>query len=407
MLRSSSRGAVTDGIHEPGDSVSRGIAAGPRILILYSRTGGGHTRVAETLAAQLRQLRPSSEIVMLDGLERTDWGVRVDPAKVFLTLTTRFIRLYNLNYRLTNSRHGVPLLRRSIRMTVGRTVTRALQEHQPDLVVSTHHFLSPSAIIGAGTSAPWVMIVSDLGEPHRLWFDPRIHSVVVPSDDMLAYAQRCLEVDRGGFASQPALLNLGFPIASGLFAPSVTSPKERQKRLLVMGGGAGTGSLDALVAGLSRGFPDHRIVVVCGWNARLRAKLERSAQPNVQVLGFVDNVPELMAASDMVITKAGPVTIMEAVAAGKPIVVTDWVGLQERDNVQFVVDHGLGIYSERVSDLPQAVQTIYERYEAFVSAKPRNVDHGPDRIARYLLEITDAASANALSSRVPLGDPHG
>jgi UDP-N-acetylglucosamine:LPS N-acetylglucosamine transferase len=107
----------------------------------------------------------------------------------------------------------------------------------------------------------------------------------------------------------------------------------------------------------------------------------------VEIHGFVQNVPELMTQSDVVITKAGPVTIMEAVAAGRPLIVTDWVGRQERDNVRFVVDHGLGLFCPRADELCDAVRDIYARYPQFLAAKPANVEHGPDRIARYLLDL--------------------
>lgn len=365
--------------------------SGSRVLVLYSRTGGGHGRVAGTLCDHLQTLDPTCQLSLVDGLEQTDFGMRIDPARVFLTLTTSLIQLYNLNYRLTDSRPGVPVLRWMIRRTFGAGLARTLAEHQPDLVVSTHHFLSPSTVATSEPLPPWVMVVSDLGQPHRVWFDHRLQTVVVPSDDMAEYARRCLGLlDRRPPRPAPALINLGFPIDAGL---GRHVPRTRQRSLLVMGGGAGTGSLGRLVRVLSRGLPDHRIVVVCGWNARLRRTLEGWNQPNVVVHGFVQNVPELMAQSDVVITKAGPVTIMEAVAAGRPLIVTDWVGMQERDNVRFVVDHGLGVFCPRLAELCDAVREVYGRYAEFLAAKPANVEHGPDRIARHLLALLDQPRA--------------
>ena len=58
---------------------------------------------------------------------------------------------------------------------------------------------------------------------------------------------------------------------------------------------------------------------------------------------------------------------------------------QEEDNVSFVVDHGLGLYCPERANLPSAVATIYEHYAEFVAAKPRNVEHGPERIAAHML----------------------
>jgi UDP-N-acetylglucosamine:LPS N-acetylglucosamine transferase len=225
------------------------------------------------------------------------------------------------------------------------------------------------------------MVVSDLGLPHRLWFDHRLHALYVPSNDMVSFAESCI----ASYPTKPRVEMLGFPIEAPVAGISRTDVRSNQ--LLVMGGGAGTGSLDRVVNALSRDLPEHRLVVVCGHNAALQSQLASWRRPNVDVLGFVDNVPELMAASDIVITKAGPVTIMEAVDAARPLIITSWVGMQERDNVTFVVQHALGLYCDEPRRLPLAVHQVYGRYEAFRAARPSDVDHGPDRIAASILDV--------------------
>src|SRR4051812_20141336 len=117
--------------------------AGPRILLLTSRTGGGQGRVGETLQRHPSPPRPPCDVSIVDGLEQTDLGVHVDPAHAFLTLTTTLIRFYNFAYRTTDRRGVVTALRKLIRLTHGTVLARVLREDQPDLVVSTHHFLSP------------------------------------------------------------------------------------------------------------------------------------------------------------------------------------------------------------------------------------------------------------------------
>jgi 1,2-diacylglycerol 3-beta-galactosyltransferase len=225
------------------------------------------------------------------------------------------------------------------------------------------------------------MVVSDLGRPHRLWFDHRLHMLYVPSDDMVRYGERCMATSR----MKPRVQMLGFPIEAPVARASRVGV--RSKQLLVMGGGAGTGAMDRAVDWLSGGLPEHRIVVVCGHNSALQREIASWRRPNIEAHGFVDNVPELMAASDMVITKAGPVTIMEAVDAGRPLVITSWVGMQERDNVKFVVQQGLGLYCEEPRRLTEAVHQVYDRYESFSAARPADVDHGPDRIAASILDV--------------------
>jgi 1,2-diacylglycerol 3-beta-galactosyltransferase len=354
---------------------------GPRILILSSRTGGGHGRVAQTLREHLLALEPRCEITEVEGLAQTDLGVRIDPARAFLTLTTSLISIYNLCYQATNRAGVVEAVRWAIRQAYGRSLARVIRDHAPDLVVSTHHFLSPRTVAADSDSLPpFVMVVSDLGRPHRLWFDSRLHTLCVPSDDMVSYAELCI----GSSPSRPAVKMLGFPVDLSGFDGRAHA---LNRQLLVMGGGAGTGNIEKVVHTLSAEFPEHNIIVVCGHNAALRSTIAGSGRSNVEAHGFVNNVPELMTASDLVITKAGPVTIMEAIAARRPLLITSWVGMQERDNVDFVVRQGLGIYCKNPRKLTAAVRQMYDRYADYGVAEHVDVEHGPDRIAASILAV--------------------
>jgi 1,2-diacylglycerol 3-beta-galactosyltransferase len=149
--------------------------------------------------------------------------------------------------------------------------------------------------------------------------------------------------------------------------------------VLVMGGGEGVGSLSSIVDELYTEFykqgVDATICVVCGRNEKLKKTLESrdwdavanavkkprkhrrllnffyhrvrrsrkiddsikkveeleelphgKGKVDVVGLGFVTNMAEYMAASDVLVTKAGPGTIAEAAAVGLPVFLTRYVG---------------------------------------------------------------------------------
>lgn len=58
-----------------------------------------------------------------------------------------------------------------------------------------------------------------------------------------------------------------------------------------------------------------------------------------QIKGFVNNMPEYMFASDIMITKAGPGTISEALICGLPMILNAYIPCQEEANVPYVVDN--------------------------------------------------------------------
>jgi 1,2-diacylglycerol 3-beta-galactosyltransferase len=77
------------------------------------------------------------------------------------------------------------------------------------------------------------------------------------------------------------------------------------------------------------------------------------------VRGFVENVDELMGASNLLVTKAGPGTIAEAMILGLPLVLSTFLPGQEEGNVPFVVNGGFGLFSgEEPSRIAETVFTL-------------------------------------------------
>src|SRR5207253_9584346 len=87
-------------------------------------------------------------------------------------------------------------------------------------------------------------------------------------------------------------------------------------------------------------------LVVCGHDRRLadqvRARMAGSPHP-FQVFEYVDNVEELMAASDLLITKAGGVAVSEAMVLGLPLLIYRPIPGQEAGNTKYLLDHGAAL----------------------------------------------------------------
>jgi 1,2-diacylglycerol 3-beta-galactosyltransferase len=89
-------------------------------------------------------------------------------------------------------------------------------------------------------------------------------------------------------------------------------------------------------------------MVVAGRNKRLQQRLEKvDWEIPTTVFGFVTNTRELMGASDVIVTKAGPSTISEALIIGLPILLSGFIPGQEEGNAEYVISKGAGILTER------------------------------------------------------------
>ena len=292
-------------------------------------------------------------------------------------------------------------LRRTWNLTLGQSFIRWLKRQSFDLVVATH-FL-PADVCGAGKQRGWfktrlVVVITDL-HPHRFWLAPEADAFVVATEATAAECQQ-----RG--IPRERLHVLGIPTARGFSLP-VDRPALLRRfgldatrlTLLVTSGGTTVGPFNRVVEALLRledALPGRvQLVVVCGENARAAARLERRVRTSpmpVKVFGFVDNMPELMGSSDLVIAKAGGMTVTEALNEGLPLILYHAIPGQEWFNAQYVSGHGAAIIARGPRAVTAAVRKFVERPEPFVAM----------RNAARALSHPDAAEAIASQVIQPL-----
>ncbi|HYA98809.1 MAG TPA: glycosyltransferase, partial [Ktedonobacteraceae bacterium] len=114
----------------------------------------------------------------------------------------------------------------------------------------------------------------------------------------------------------------------------------------LVGGGEGAMGLRSAVHAISQARLPVQLLIIAGRNKRLYVQLQRtrsSVHVPAKVYGFVQNMQEMMHASDVIVTKAGPGTICEALACNLPIILSGYVPGQEEGNVTYVVENNVGM----------------------------------------------------------------
>jgi 1,2-diacylglycerol 3-beta-galactosyltransferase len=363
------------------------------VLFAISDTGGGHRSAAVALSAALDQASDGElSWAIEDILRLTDFpGVRGAP-ELYDQLSTRWLRLYDLTFQLTNTTRTVDLLSRLVFMTARRNLIRLLLERRPRLVVATHplvHRLVVAARRAHRLPFRVITVVTDLVTLHASWTYPGVDLALVPTDEafqtMYRRGMRPSQMQRTGFPVHPKFADF---TADQIAARQALGLAPDKFTLLLTAGGVGSGRLAELVHALERSFPEKDLLVVTGKNKALQAELTRRSRSS-RIFGFVDNMEALMAASDLVVTKAGPGTLMEALVMRKPVIVTEAVGMQEQGNIDFVLNYELGLFcptNERIVgavrelEHPQRHGDTVRRLEGAV---PRN---GASQIAQVMME---------------------
>ncbi|MBJ7612337.1 MAG: hypothetical protein DLM67_25475 [Candidatus Nephthysia bennettiae] len=282
-------------------------------------------------------------------------------ASLYPKIIQRSGSAWGVIYHASNTRAAFGALRGVFGGQVRRVIGGQLRTQDPDVVLSVHPLLNHvtlSAIRRSGRPSGLMTVVTDLIDLHRGWALPEADLVVVPSEP-------AAEVVRGMGVPNERVLPLGLPVDLR-FRPPAPGEKQALRRrfgleqgrptLLVLGGGDGSGKMLQQVRALAWGEHEWQVIAVCGRNEKLRRRLSRvHFSTPTAVLGFVDNMPALMRAADLVVTKAGPGAIAEALATGVPLVLTGYLPGQETANVRFVTGAGFGLYAPRRDELREAV----------------------------------------------------
>ncbi len=340
-----------------------------KLLFLIADTGGGHRAAATAVERQMAVTSPGAfEITILDPFTSAKPRVIGGTAGLYGPVTRHARWLWGGLYHSTNSRSAVALLENTVLRSVTGAVTAAIDRLAPDCVVSFHPLLnhiSVRAVRGQARRIPVVTVITDLVDIHAAWACPDVDAVVVPSPGGFDRcrragipASRCHDI---GLAVDRRFTDLPSDPAGIAAIRERLGLRTDSFVVLVCGGADGSGGIVKHARAIAAAALDVDVVVICGRNERARSALAGLCTANgrsVRVLGYVTNMPEWMRASDVVVSKAGPGTIAEALCCGLPLLLAWYLPGQERGNVEWVVDIGAGRFVPRDEQLVDAVAEL-------------------------------------------------
>ncbi|MBU8918419.1 glycosyltransferase [Bacillus sp. FJAT-29953] len=335
-----------------------------KILILTGNYGDGHIQVANALNEAIQIRFPDLEPVVFDFMEWVHPYSNQVSRFIYLQGVKKFPQVYGYIYQKTRRVNTFSKMMKTILSTGLGRMKKLLEEVEPTVVVSTFPLAAAvmSKLKSFGlTDIPTVTTITDHTD-HSCWIYPYTDQYIVGSK-LVRDALISLGVEKKRIA------HTGIPIRQQF---SQTFKREeicekygldpQMPTVLVMGGGCGMiGDGSSTIQEFDALPQPIQLIVVCGHNEKLRLQLKeklKNSKHRIHLTGYIDYVHELMAISDLMITKPGGVTTFEAIAMELPMLLYKPIPGQEQDNAKFLVRSGVAVQAKTDRDLTNQLSKL-------------------------------------------------
>jgi processive 1,2-diacylglycerol beta-glucosyltransferase len=328
----------------------------PRILVLTLSFGSGHLRASQAIAKELKHAEPRTDVWVVDALAECRLLFRACYEWPYWFMLRYAPALWDrLNSARLENKHERTAPQWAFRLGCPK-VFEAIENFKPDVIVAGEVAGCEMAVIARHiglTQAPIVNVITDY-EAEPIWVKPEVNVYFVPDENA-----RAQMIDWGAPAGRIKISGIPVDPAFNQVRSMTTAPISAEPPIvLLMGGGMGPTRMDEVARQLGESKVPMQIVAVTGHDTRARRKLESlkvKAPVTLQVLGWTDDVPALMQAASILVTKPGGLTIAEAALCALPTIFFDPIPGAEFVNAKRMVDGGAAMISKGASETASMV----------------------------------------------------
>jgi processive 1,2-diacylglycerol beta-glucosyltransferase len=370
---------------------------GKRVLILSASVGSGHVKAADALAQAMRARSDVEEVLCDDSLDHTNVLHRQFYSTLYSKLSLMLPEFLGWWYERSDDPWVADKGRLAIDLPQALPLINLVREFRPDIILCTHFMPAGvvSWLIGNGKlDARLGIVVTDF-HFHAFWITRAFNwYFVAQEEDKIHMEALGLPGDRievTGIPVEPAF-------AREVDAAAVLKRHGLQPdrpTLLVAGGALGLSPATAVVRQLLQLKANFQAIIVCGRNQEMQdevSALVADRPGDFCVLGYTPEMPDLMGAATILLSKPGGMTTAEALARGLPMVVLDPIGGQEERNSDVLLEAGAAVKCTEVTLVTHKLQRILNDPERLrrmrESARVLGRPHAAADIARIALETS-------------------
>lgn len=335
-----------------------------RVLIFSATFGAGHVRAAEALIEAIRFKEPSAEITHLDFGAFLSKTINKVIKNTYIELIKHTPRLWGKLYYRTSKIPPDSVLQRMINGLGRKEFLDYINDLGPDVIICTYPTVA--GVLGQLRlrkilQTPVVTVVTDY-TVHSHWIHSGVDLYIVGNQEVCnALTSRGIEPDRVRITGIPVSPKFEKALERAKIAKTFRISADRPT-FLVMGGAYGVlGGAKGVCKILADAVEPVQTIVVCGRDEKLYRSLDgliAEAKNPILRFGFVKNVEELMTISDIIITKAGGLTVSEALTKRLPLLIYKPIPGQEEENARFVERIGAAKLAETEEELEAIIHYL-------------------------------------------------
>lgn len=346
-----------------------------RYLFLYLNTGSGHLAPAKILKDYIQTNTPHS-VCLLNGFAPYQVLAKGIFESFYHLMASFMQSLYTFVFEFTSIPPILALCKWGCTVVTHRYLLHIIKKERITKVVSFHFALNPAckkAITKSGQNIPFITLVTDPFTAHPAWWLVKDAYYALYSLQLKEIAVKRYGINENKICIVPFLFDKRFecqnnpPQVDAHGAKNFTQNddviKEKIARaipinnrvILIAGGGEGLPHINKIVKTFAqKKLQNITIIAVCGRNKTSFAYLQNFAllhpEFSLIVTPFVHDMHALVHIADCVITKAGASMMMQVLAAKKPLIFSTFLHGQEKGNVDFVLQNGVGFYCKKIDD---------------------------------------------------------
>ncbi|MDA8194081.1 MAG: glycosyltransferase [Thermaerobacter sp.] len=339
------------------------LAARPDVMVLAARYGDGHLRAAKAIGMDIVLQNPKVKLAILDYYKFVN--PRLDNTLRWLyMMSVRFVPAgWRWFYRSTQKISPDSRAQHYLNSIGMDHFYEAIRSDPPQVIISTYPTAAGvvSTLKRKGCLDVLNYVVMTDYSVHSQWIHPGVDGYFVGGDDMRdELLARGVEADRVVVSGIPVDERFRQPVDAAAVRHGLGIGEGPV--LLFMGGSyMPLREYGNVLEAMDQVPHPHTTIVVAGREENRRALAEtyrRQAKHPMVVMGYVDNVHELMAIANLLVSKAGGLTTTEALCRGLPMVIYRPIPGQEDANADYLVRHGAGRRAKSQQDVTDEIDRL-------------------------------------------------